>query len=255
MSQTALAVSKPCQSLCEIAVRPSTSVALRSFISEKQRLQFGLMTQDSFGAYSPQWTIPSSRRPQKPTNDFPGPCDYNVPSCPAGPKRAISPRAASRDDTVTSQIDFYRPNGILDVPPQTIGVPDGRHYFMPVPVSPPPSFVHPSFDRTKVATIGPKRPEIPPNPAPGPGRYSPTDDSLLRRPRFEFPKTVARDPFGEIPDTPGPGAYETVPQPGAPKRWAGKLRVKSKRTRAKEVARGRPWTRRRCASAEAATPK
>jgi hypothetical protein len=155
----------------------------------------------------------------------------------------------------TSRIDFFRPGGILDATPQTIGADDGLHYYMPVPVSPPPSYVRAGFDRQKGATIGPKRPDIAPNPAPGPGRYSPTEVALPRNPHFKFPKTAARDPFGDTPDTPGPGAYETVQPPSAPKRWAGKLRVKTKRTRAKEAARDRPWARRRRASPDVVRPK
>jgi hypothetical protein len=256
-AQTSLAVSTSDSPLADAIPPPSTAASARLFISEKQRLQFGMMTHDSFGAYSPHWTIPSSRRPPKPENDFPGPGHYEVPpgQQDRGPKYAISPRLTTSDETATSKIDFFRPGGILDATRQTIGPVDGLHYYMPIPVSPAPSYVRRSFDGTKGITIGPKRPDIPPNAAPGPGRYSPTDINLLRNPHFEFPRTVERDPFGKSPDTPGPGAYETAPQPSAPKRWAGKLRVKTKRTRAKEAARDRPWAPRRRTSPDLVRPK
>jgi hypothetical protein len=47
-------------------------------------------------------------------------------------------------------------------------------------------------------------------------------------------------PTGE--DTPGPGEYETAPPMKKPRRWAGKLRVRTQRMHETEERRDRPWS-------------
>jgi hypothetical protein len=223
-------------------VLSQTSVA-HTLISEKQQLQFGLMTHDAFGAYSPQWTIPSSRQPQKALNERnPGPGQYEVPP----PERdlryphVIGLRPPFEYSTLTSPVDLVRLPGMPERCPQTIGPLDGIRFFMPIPVSPPPGFNPPTFTPAKGVTIGPKRKEEPPNPAPGPGAYSPTP--RFTSPHHGFPRMNERDIFRDIPDTPGPGAYETVPQLAAPPRWAGKLRIRTQKMKDREVQRKRPWS-------------
>jgi hypothetical protein len=175
-------------------------------------------------------------------NDNPGPGKYQVPAhekdlrCPT----VIGVRPESDYSTITSKVDLIRPSGMPDRPPQSIGPMDGFHYFMPMPVSPAPVFTPPTFFLSKGMTIGPKRKPEPPNPAPGPGAYSPGEHFPVHG--HEFPRMQGREIFRNIPQTPGPGAYETIPQLEKPHRWAGKLRVRTADMREREEARARPWS-------------
>jgi hypothetical protein len=215
------------------------------FISDKQRLQFGLMSHDTFGAFTPQWTIGSSRRPPKPPPDYPGPGKYDPPDhVPADTRYppAIFPRPVYSDATITSNVDMTTPREFPADNGKTISRLDGSHYYLPMPVSPAPSFSPPVFDPRRRTTIGPKMKDQPPHFSPGPAKYSPVVVMIPRAPAYGIPKTPKREVFEDPPDTPGPGTYETIKQLKKPKRWAGKLRVQTERIKRKEEGRERPWS-------------
>jgi hypothetical protein len=230
----------------DLPVPPPQLVATaptRVFVSEKQHLQFGLMSHDSFGAYSPQWTIPSSRHPPKPPPDFPGPGHYQVPAHPPDLRypHVIVQKPVYDDATITSNVDMTTPRRFPGDDTRRIAEWDGIHYYMPIPISPPPSYNPPVFDPRRRTTIGPKRKDDPPGPSPGPAKYTPVA-VLPRSAAFGIPKVQKREVWEDPPDTPGPGEYETIPQLRKPKRWAGKLRVRTERMKKKDATRDRPWS-------------
>jgi hypothetical protein len=65
---------------------------------------------------------------------------------------------------------------------------------------------------------------------------------IPRAPCYGIPKCPKREVWDDPLDTPGPGAYETIKQLRKPKRWAGKLRVRSERMRINEALHERPWS-------------
>jgi hypothetical protein len=215
----------------------------RTLVSEKQQIQFGLMTRDSFGAYSPHWSIPSSRRPPTLPNEHnPGPGYYEVPHHEKDLRypHVIANRPEFDYSTLTSNVEFVRLKGMPVSPPLSISPLDGIHFYMPMPVSPPPTFNPETFSLSKGATIGLKRRDEPLNPAPGPGTYSPA----VHFPSIShlFPRMQEREIFREIPETPGPGTYQTTPPLVKPPRWAGKLRVRTEEMKERETQRNRPWS-------------
>jgi hypothetical protein len=201
------------------------------------------MSHDSFGAYSPHWTIPGSRRPQKPpTEANPGPGQYNVPAHERDLRYppVIGTRQGRDYSTLTSSVELVQLPGMPEKCPQSIGPLDGVRFYMPMPVSPAPSFVPGPSGGSKKVTIGPKRKDEPVNPAPGPGTYSPQNG--FAAPMHKFPQMQEREIFSEPPDTPGPGAYEVIPQLAKPPRWAEKLRVRTRGMEERAATRLRPWS-------------
>lgn len=227
----------------EVARRAETQRLINSCLgTEKQRLQFGLMTHDNFGAYSPKWTIPSSRQEPIIKDIFPGPGQYNIPHHSKDYRypHVIAEREETDYSTLTSRCDLPDNRVYPELKKRTIPPQDGIHYYMPVPVSPPPRYIPPPFGEKKSLKISERYKEEPYNPAPGPGKYDP--NTLPHVPAYPIPAARTRSAFDETgPDTPGPGAYNITNQIKKAPRWAERLRVPSKRYKDKERTRERPW--------------
>lgn len=218
----------------------TTQFTSRVSISEKQKLAFGMMTHDSFGAWSPQWTIPSSRRDIKKRDEFPGPGTYDPNEKNFKYHHIIENRPEADYSTLTSNVDIMNERDLQSPKKVTIAPLDGFHYYSRMPQSPGPQYSPPAFGGRPV-TIASKRREEKPSGNPGPGAYSPTNATAKKVPSYEFPRFMKREVWQESLDTPGPGSYETVKQPKKPKRWAGKLRVRTSYMKERELYRDRPW--------------
>ena len=220
----------------------TTQFTSRVFISEKQRLAFGMMTHDSFGAFSPQWTIPSSRREPRKKDEVPGPGAYELLTEKDSKYHHIIENRPEADySTITSNVEIMNERDLQKPKNRTIGPLDGFHYYSRMPKSPAPCYSPPVFDGIRPMTIGSKRRDERPSGVPGPGAYSPTQATAKKVPSYEFPRFMKREVWQDALDTPGPGSYETVKQPKKPKRWAGKLRVRTADMKARESCRDRPW--------------
>lgn len=217
-------------------------VVTRGFLSEKQRLQFGLMTRNSFGAFSPQWTIPSSRPERVLKDTGPGPGQYNVPSVEKDLRypHVIAERKLPDYETITSGIEIPNTSQFPKPKPAHIGSLDGQHYYLPMPVSPSPNYAPTMFDRSGGVKIGERHKDPDADDVPGPGTYSPTRVAEKRSPAFQIPHVTTRE-FWPKHDTPGPGSYEVTKGVRTPTRWASKLRVRTEEMKQREAERERPW--------------
>ena len=219
-------------------------IVTRGFLSEKQRLQFGLMGRNSFGSFSPQWTIGSSRPERVVRDPSPGPGEYNVPAVEKDLRypHVIAERKLRDYATLTSNIDIPNTGVFPEKKSAHIGSLDGQHYYLPMPYSPPPNYAPTMFDRSKMkgVTIGERHKVIEEERAPGPGAYSPTRATEKRAPAYLIPKVTSRE-YWQDNNNPGPGHYEVTKGVRTPTRWAEKLRVRTEEMKEREAMRERPW--------------
>lgn len=219
--------------------------------NSRNTVKFHYIVKDynQFGASTPRWTIPSSRKGPKPPPDYPPPGQYDVPLEPFNQKyhHSIQEREITDYRTITSNIDYiYHPyfpkkdsfkhNFVPTVPDD-----EKKISFIGKSDSPGPGYnireVQPRTDYYKKHNIGkhepPKEPIV--ESSPSPQDYSPVIVSLPRSPAYSFEKIVVSDegkPARPVDlGTPGPGAYNVGPQVRRPPRWAEKLTVHSTRRR------------------------
>jgi hypothetical protein len=174
--------------------------------------------QEAFGQFSPRWSIPSSRREQKPFLQTPAPDRYELPkfACIVTKGAPISPRTVYSNRTVTSDADLPDVRVYPVKRRKTIGERKSTHFYEPTEGA--DHFFNLRSDLSKGVRIR-RRHREPRNQLPGPGEYSP-----------EWPQTPllttvgkARDrTLWKIREGPSPADY-TIREPPTPK-WRGAIR-------------------------------
>ena len=206
--------------------------------SEKARFYMSFQTYGSFGSGTPRWTIPSSRKPPPPPDSTPAPGNYNIPSIGI----EIKGRGSTFSKADTSIIKNPNKCEVMlthdfpehsKVPIQISSKSNLDHFYIPMPVSPAPTYVPPSLGSSNVRSIGSKyNDDAYKTISPGPGKYSPKDTIEKKALTCSVPRSKRKDLFEEYKnDNPGPGSYNVTPPIRRAPRWTSLSRKKTKRVK------------------------
>lgn len=178
---------------------------------------------DKFGNFSPQWTIPSSRKEERPPPIYPSPGQYNPPRMACVPRGGspISPRPIYSDRTVTSDIDMTTPRTYPYLKKRTIGSRKST-YFYDMTDGPPTLYKFKTTLDNRGRSIGKKHKERLAD-LPGPGDYNPRLKSVPKL------TTISRSTDRELFQlatikNPGPSDYHVQEPQSARPAWYGAIR-------------------------------
>ena len=246
---------------------PSKTVSFShtSRLEETRKIKYISSVPDDFGSHSPHWTIPSSRSEPKPPPDYPGPGQYNLPPDFGVHRKnfvgqTIGVRSETDYSSITSGIDYTSKRIFPEIRRRSISQQSGRHFY-DFPKTPAPDFNPPGLQPKKI-TIGQKYKEKKPDKIPSPVDYDVKRVDLPSSihhalPRKDFAEIRSRSvtvlcninnntPLfnnEQAPDTPGPGAYNIIPELKRPKRWTERLRVQPQKYTRAHIQYERPWAK------------
>ncbi|OHT12262.1 hypothetical protein TRFO_18075 [Tritrichomonas foetus] len=267
MAETTFALTRGKAMTAQKRKRARTSMSNKRSASAKtqtrnsfatRKIHYIVKDQNQFGATSPSWTIPSSRKPPAPPPDYPPPGQYDIQSDIFKRQfpHTIQEREFADYSTITSHIDYIdypkfpgkleiRHNYVPERPP------DGEIKFSYIPQidSPGPKYlpgeVQPKHNYRQHNIGEHKVPkEKPVEATPSPAEYTPVHVDMPRAPAYSFDKIVVSDDrlFRRKPeDLPGPGSYNVGPQVRRAPKWTEKIRVYPKRKRNTEPEMIKPW--------------
>lgn len=207
--------------------------------SEKARFYMSFQSYGAFGTDTPRWTIPSSRKPPPPPDSTPAPGNYNIPSI--GIEVKNKGFTFSRADTsliknpnkceVMLTHDFPENSQTGKVPIQISSKSNLDHFYLPMPVSPAPTYIPPSLGNQRKSSIGSRcNDDAYKTISPGPGKYTPKDTIEKKSLACSVPRSKRKNLFKEYEnDNPGPGAYNVTPPIRRAPRWTSLQRKKTKR--------------------------
>ena len=246
---------------------PKKSIAFShtSRLEETRKIKYISSAPDDFGTHSPHWTIPSSRPDPPAPPDYPGPGQYNIPPDFGVHRKnfvgqTIGVKSETNYATITSGIDYTATRVFPEIRRRSISQQSGRHFY-DLPQTPAPSYASPGIQAKKI-TIGQKYKEKKPDTIPGPAEYDVKRADLPTSIQHALPRkdlaevrsrsvTVLRNNNNStplftnesVPDTPGPGAYNIIPEMKRPKRWTERLRVKPQKYTRAHSQYDRPWAK------------
>ena len=207
-----------------------------------RKFHYILKEYGKFGMDTPKWTISGRIEQKPPTNNFPGPGEYEIPDSIYENKKGhlIESRPDEHFESLTSKLDYDVKTSILPPNPIKIGKITGPSYIGKTN-SPDFTYVPPPFGSETTVKILERHEEKVDNGVPGPGKYNPTDINR-HIPTFSMAKhhIPSNNKKKDVDNSPGPGTYNlTDPLPPIG-RWSDKYREKPHRRRS-QVNRLCPW--------------
>ena len=214
--------------------------------SDKARFYMSMTGHNAFGSDAPCWTIPSSRKDIRPIDQTPPPGNYDIPSLGVEHRGFTFTKAKSppqkETNTCEVMITHIFPESSRPMS-QTIGrISENDHFYLPMPTSPPPSYMPRPFGGSRAASIGSRYTARSMDASPGPARYEPLDTIRKKTIPTAVPR-AARRSFVEdyMNDNPGPGSYDVIPPVQRAPKWTNRARERSKKFKKAYENHYRPW--------------